>query len=293
MFGYVLPREDKLSEQEKARYRAAYCGLCRSLKLRYGFAARFLVNYDMTFLYFLLQDTENRQPERCFCPARVVCKKDCLPSDPVMEFCADMSVLLSYWKLRDAQRDGNVLHRAFAGTAIGIYKKSWQGAARKFPDANRIFAEQLERLNRLEDECCPSIDRTADAFASLLRVCADFCEEEAKRRALQVLLYHVGRYLYLADALEDLPKDNRRGSYNPLRYRYQLHDGKLSDTDKKQLLETVDASINLAASALELLPRTEDYGILKNIIYYGLPTVLSCVAEGTFRKKGNKHERSL
>ena len=74
MFGYVLTREDKLSEQEKLRYRAAYCGLCRTLKKHYGFFARFLVNYDMTFLYFLLQNEENRQMERCFCPARVICK---------------------------------------------------------------------------------------------------------------------------------------------------------------------------------------------------------------------------
>ena len=51
MFGYVLPRRDRLSEEAQARYHAAYCGLCRALKLEYGFAARFLVNYDMTFLY--------------------------------------------------------------------------------------------------------------------------------------------------------------------------------------------------------------------------------------------------
>lgn len=293
MFGYVLPREDKLSEEEKLRYRAAYCGLCRCLKLRYGFSARFLVNYDMTFLYFLLQEEKNQKPERCFCPARVVCKKNCMPSDAAMEYAADMSVLLSCWKLRDAQRDGNFGHRISAGAALRLYKKDWQKAAQKHPKENQVFAEQLERLNRLEDECCSSIDRTADAFASLLRVCAVFCADEKKRRAVQVLLYHVGRFLYLADALEDLPKDNRSGSYNPLRYRYQLQDGKLSDADKKQLLQTADASVNLAASALELLPRTDDFDILKNIVYYGLPTVLSCVAEGTFRKKGKKHERPL
>ena len=44
MFGYVLPRRDRLSEEAQVRYHAAYCGLCRALKLEYGFAARFLVN---------------------------------------------------------------------------------------------------------------------------------------------------------------------------------------------------------------------------------------------------------
>ena len=293
MFGYVLPREDRLSEQEKQRYHAAYCGLCRALKKYYGFFARFLVNYDMTFLYFLLQSEENRQMERCFCPARVVCRKDCLPADAAMEFAADMSVLLSCWKLRDARRDGNFAHRLSAGAALLLYKKSWRRAAEKHPEADRVFEQQLLQLQRLEDENCPSIDRTADAFASLLRVCAAFCQDGGKRKTTEVLLYHVGRFLYLADALEDLPKDNRSGNYNPLRYRYRLQDGTLTPEDKKQLLETADASISMAASALELLPKTEDFGILKNIIYFGLPTVLAGVAEGIFRKKGKKYERPL
>ena len=34
MFGYVLPRKDKLTPEDFRRYRAAYCGLCRSLKKR-------------------------------------------------------------------------------------------------------------------------------------------------------------------------------------------------------------------------------------------------------------------
>ena len=41
----------------------------------------------------------------------------------------------------------------------------------------------------------------------------------------------------------------------------------------------------MAASALELLPASDDDEIRKNIIYYGLPAVLHGVANGTFRKK--------
>ena len=50
----------------------------------------------------------------------------------------------------------------------------------------------------------------------------------------------------------------------------------------------MDASIGLAASALELLPPRTDGAILTNIIYYGLPAVLHSVAEGTFRKRSKK-----
>lgn len=286
MFGYVLPRRDKLSETDNARYRAAYCGLCRCLKIRYGFRARFLVNYDMTFLYFLLQEGEAKQPEHCFCPARPFCQKDCLPRDGAMDYAADLSILLSCLKLHDAKRDDGFFRRLAARLCLRLYKKPFDKAAALREDENRVFAEQLARLNALEDGHCESIDRAADAFASLLKVCAGYHKDETLRRTKELLLYHVGRFLYLTDALEDLPKDNKSGAYNPLRYRYELQDGKLMQTDREQLMETVDASVSMAASALELLPETADREILRNIIYYGLPAVLKSVSDGSFRKRG-------
>ncbi|MBQ3356558.1 MAG: hypothetical protein IJG45_05510 [Oscillospiraceae bacterium] len=286
MFGYVLPRRDKLSEAENDRYRAAYCGLCRCLKERYGFRARFLVNYDMTFLYFLLQEGQAKQPERCFCPAKPFCKKDCLPPDGVMDYAADMTVLLSCWKLRDARHDDGFFKRMAAGFCLRLYKRAFQKASAARGKENCVFAEQLARLSSLEEQRCESIDRAADAFATLLKACAGYHADENLRRMKELLLYHVGRFLYLTDALEDLPKDNRTGAYNPLRYRYRLQDGALTQADREQFMETVDASISMAASALELLPETADRAILHNIIYNGLPAVLHSVADGSFRKRG-------
>lgn len=293
MFGYVLPRRDKLSEQALERYRAAYCGLCRSLKKEYGFHARFLVNYDMTFLYFLLQGGEQKTASRCFCPTRVFCRKNCLPNDEAMRYAADMSVLLSYWKLCDAERDGRALKKLGAKSLKLVYRKAYRKASERLPEANAAFSEQLALLQTLEDAHCASVDRPADAFAKMLCGCASYVCDEKKRRALEYLLYHVGRFLYLADALEDLPKDVRSNSYNPLRYRYELTDGALSEADRAQFLQTVQASIDMAASALELLGGCAADEPVNNIIYYGLPAVLKSVADGTFRKRGKRNEGSL
>lgn len=254
--------------------------------MHYGFRARFLVNYDMTFFYFLLQSGQPKEPCRCTCPARPFCRRDCLPDDDVMRYAADLSVLLSYWKLCDAERDGRFFHRTAAKCAKRLYRRAYRRAAARLPEQNRAFEARLTALHALEDAQCAGLDRPADAFASLLSACADTAAEEAVRRPMQLLLYHVGRFLYLADALEDLPKDNRSGSYNPLRYRYELQDGALTAHDKAALIDTVEASIGMAASALELLPQTADHEIVHNIIYYGLPAVLHSVAEGTFRQKG-------
>ncbi len=291
MFGYVLPRKDKLSEAEFEQYRAAYCGLCRSLKLHYGFRARFLVNYDMTFLYFLLRGKNHEQPLRCFCPARIFCKKNCLPDDEAMHYAADMSVLLSYWKLRDAKSDGGFFKRIAASVGLWFYRKPYRKAAKRHEAENAVFETQLQTLQCLETQECTSLDRPADTFARLLGACASFVSEEKTHRIVELLLYHVGRYLYLVDALEDLPSDEKKESYNPLRYRYALEDGQLSEQDKLQFVDTVEASISLAASALELLETKDE--ILTNIIYYGLPAVLHSVANGSFRKRGKQDEGSI
>ncbi len=288
MFGYVVPRKDRLTEQQQTQYRAAYCGLCRALKLRYGFHARFMVNYDMTFLYFLLRQQRGQEYERCFCPANPFCRKNCLPADEAMGYAADICVLLSCQKLEDAAQDGGFFTKLGAKSALFLYRRAYRKAAALHPVEDQAFRECLQRLYALEQERCASIDRTADAFASLLKVCAASIDKPSRRRPMELLLYHVGRYLYLTDALEDLPKDLKKDNYNPLRYRYTTENGALSPEDKQQLIDTVDASISMAASAFELLEQGEDTQLLDNIIYYGLPSVLHSVAQGTFRKRGKK-----
>ena len=54
MFGYVVANKAGLSEQQLARYRAFYCGLCRALRTRCGQLGRMTLTYDMAFLVMLL-----------------------------------------------------------------------------------------------------------------------------------------------------------------------------------------------------------------------------------------------
>ena len=54
MFGFVTADLAGLNEQQRKRYKAYYCGLCRSLSERHGSFARFTLTYDMTFLVMVL-----------------------------------------------------------------------------------------------------------------------------------------------------------------------------------------------------------------------------------------------
>ena len=54
MFGYLTARTDLLDEERAARYKACYCGLCRSLRSRRGLPSAMTLNFDVSFLVLLL-----------------------------------------------------------------------------------------------------------------------------------------------------------------------------------------------------------------------------------------------
>ncbi len=99
MFGYVRPADGHLTAEDKSRFQAAYCGLCRSLGRRYGLAARMILNYDLAFLAMLL----SREPEcltaRCRCPAHPIRGCDALEGQDAFDTAADLSVILTWWQL--------------------------------------------------------------------------------------------------------------------------------------------------------------------------------------------------
>ena len=125
MFGYIRPRIDELKVRQAAEYPAAYCGLCRCLGKRCGMSSRFLVNYDITFLYLLLSGQgEREQAGRCFCPANPLKKKACAPMSPAMEYSADVCVILCALSLRDKVRDAKGTFIISPNTDTGVIKET-------------------------------------------------------------------------------------------------------------------------------------------------------------------------
>jgi len=282
MFGYVRPSFHQLDEGEQQRFRALYCGLCRTLGERYGTAARFILNYDFTFLAALLSRGEEGETLHKRCMAHPVAGRDYYRSDDALALAADCSVILAWWQIRDAVSDekgGKALaYRSTGAVLKGAYEK----ARSLRPDFDRCTREQLEKLRQLENEKCPSLDRAADSFACLLQGIACEVADPVKQRVLEQLLYHLGRWIYLIDAADDLEKDFQSGSYNPLIYRFSLEKGALSETDREQLVLTLDHSIRLMAAAFELW----DFGVwgpvIRSTVYEGLFCVGNAVLEGTF-----------
>ena len=95
MFGYVRPPLEDLPPEETERFRQAYCGLCHTLAKRHGLAARFILNYDFTFLAILLSQREAAPTACARCPASPLRRRSFLEADAAMELAADESVILA------------------------------------------------------------------------------------------------------------------------------------------------------------------------------------------------------
>ena len=287
MFGYVRLPQD-LPEEERNRFGRAYCGLCHTLGTRYGPAARFILNYDFTFLAILLSEKEEGPIHHGRCAAHPVHGRDRLESSPALDLAADESVILAYWQ--DGVEDHDWLHGLKYRAVSAVLEPAYRKAAALRPDFDESTRRQLRLLAELEGEHCPSIDRAADTFAILLRGAAQSVDEPVRRRVLEQIFYHLGRWVYLVDAADDLQQDAAAGNYNPVALRYGLLEGVWTEESRTGFAATLDHSIHMMATAFELW----DFGVwtpvLKSTLYTGLFRVGKAVLDGTFHGQGKKRD---
>ena len=279
MFGYVRPLRDELKCRDFDLYRATYCGLCRCMRRRFGLLAPMFLNYDFTFLALLVSPTEEHfSPCRGRCHANPFLKKYMCPESPALERAADESVILTWWQLRDKARDEG-LWKGLPARALALaLKPSYRKAARLRPDFDRAVGESLAALDRMEAEHCPSIDRPADTFATLLQAAAPKEGDAGRDRAMEQLLYHLGRWIYLIDAQDDLEEDARTGSYNPIALRFG------PEGDREAMERTLDHSRNLMCSAAQLVDFGCRWPVVENILYWGMPLVQRAVFDGSWKE---------
>ena len=262
-----------------------YCGLCHTLSRRYGQAARFILNYDFTYLAILLSSGEEGRRSEARCYTSPLKKRAYLEPDAAMELAADESVILAYWQLRDGIADHGLVSGLKYRAGAGLLEHAYRKAAALRPDFDDAVCRQLGILSELEQENDPSMDRAADSFAVLLSHAAGEVTDPVRRRILEQLLYHLGRWVYLIDAADDMKKDIAEGGYNPVSLRYGLSDGVWTPESRREFALTLDHSIHQMAAAFELW----DFGvwtpILQVTFYQGLFQVGRAVLDDTFHRK--------
>lgn len=284
-----------LPPEETERFRRAYCGLCHTLGRRYGSAARFILNYDFTYLAILLSEGEKKEVHSARCIASPIQKRDYQEPDGAMELAADESVILAYWQARDGVADHDWLHGLKYRGISAILGPAYRRAAGLRPAFDEAVRRQLALLGQMETEDCASMDRAADAFAALLSSAAGEVDDPVRRRVLEQLLYHLGRWVYLVDAADDLKKDAASGNYNPVALRFGLTDGTWTPEARREFAATLDHSVHMMTTAFELWNFGVWTPLLETTLYTGLFRVGKAVLDGTFQtqQRGMHREKSM
>lgn len=261
MFGYVLANRATLTESERHRYQSCYCGLCHAIGEDFGALQRLALSYDMTFLILVLSSLYEPQTQEAEARCAVhPLRRHSLWQNEFTHYAAAMNVALAYYQRLD---DWNDEHAPLAWAQSRLFAGSIGAISAEYPRQVEAITHSLAALRSMEEQDLQAPDQAAGAFGSLMAALFSL-REDRWTPLLQQLGEALGRYVYLLDALVDLPEDLRRGRYNPLRTRGE--DG-LTRGDFVPILRM---HLGECTDAFERLPLVQDVGLMRNILYSGV-----------------------
>lgn len=272
LFGYVKPVVGELLVKEHEFYRAVYCGICRSMKARTGALSNVTLSYDSVFLALvrmLYVPDEKIKARTARCIAHPMKKKPMLIENDAIEYTARAFSILTYYKLMDDLHDERFLKRAARASLRPILSRAKRKAS--LAELSDIAAEKLAAITLLEDERVASVDEPAHLFGELLGAVFSFGLEGEAALVTRECGYHLGRFIYAADAAEDYDEDRASGSYNP--YVVLYGGNPLTDENRESIKCALILECKKIEGAVNLMPFGTRYtveNLIKNIIYLGL-----------------------
>ena len=268
VFGCLAPLKGELKVREFEIYNAYYCAICHAVKRRYGELPRLLLSYDAVLIAMLFAALSGGGEAMSFtafrCLNNPLKMRDEAKASEAIEYAADIMVLLGWYGLQDGKLDkdqGNPVKRALTVAGEAALRRAGRRAAERLGEKARICEDCLGEQRMMEQAKTDSLDRMADPTGRLIEELMDFSGMPELSGKLREFGYHLGRYIYIIDAADDLEKDRKSGAYNPL-----LLQPETPESLKTALI--LDLA-RLGEIACEL-PLRYHKAIIDNIIYLGL-----------------------
>lgn len=260
-------------------FQSVYCGLCRTLRRRYGPAAGMLLSYDAAFLALLHMAVEEEcsgmRLRRCPYPPwrRRPC---CCGGEAALDLAADASVLLFYHKLRDARADAGFFKKLGARVLLPFFRPLYRRAAKNRPEAEKAVAAMMAEQSRVESRRSAHIDEAAQPTAAMVSALCALGAEGPQARVLARMGYFLGRWVYLMDAADDYAEDLKSGDYNVFALALRGGEG-----ERLRLMSgALNPCVDEITRAAELLGLRSHEAVLRNILYLGLPHMQGAVLYG-------------
>lgn len=177
-------------------------------------------------------------------------------------------MLAAYYKLKDDITDSRFFKRLGCRLLMPFFKHQRKKALKYgYNHLDTLFNEMLCSQQKAEqDPDCP-LDLAADPTAQLLaKVFSEEAQSDAQKRIFYEFGYNIGRWIYYADAADDIEKDRKHGNFNPF--------VKCSKADDKPYINMVlSQSLARAYDAYNLIDFVDFKGIIDNMLTKGLPIV--------------------
>ena len=260
MFGFVTANLSELSPEEKKRYNAVYCGICRQIRLRCSSFARLGLSYDMAFLALLLMslyEPEETSGDRA-CALHPIRPKKWV-DNTYIAYAADMNVALAYYKAMDDWEDDG---KRTAKWMSGVFGKNLAAIESRYPRQCAAIADCIGRMRLLEQKNCDNPDELANCFGALMAELFVY-QEDLWAPTLRKMGMALGRFVYLGDAARDFSSDRKKHKFNP-------YIAMGSEEDWPRWEQYLVLAMARCTQEFEKLPLVQDKAILDNILYSGV-----------------------
>lgn len=136
----------------------------------------------------------------------------------VTEYCADMNVILTYYKCMDDWQDE---HKPLRYAYAGILKNCGNMHMSAYPEKIQRIRNALEELSSLEKQGETDVDRVAGCSGRIMEEILAF-RKDVWESSLRRLGFYLGKFIYILDAYDDVEKDAENGNYNPFLEKYKI-----------------------------------------------------------------------
>lgn len=270
MFGYVVVNKPELKFREFDVYQSYYCGLCKTLKEKYGNLARISLNFDLNFISILLSGLY--EPETTIKESRCVIHpvhKHTLRHNECVDYAAKMTIVLTYFKCEDDWLDERKLSKQ---AYKKLLKKSYLAIKDEYPQKITKIESCLHKINDYEKQGITNLDEISKCFGEVMgEICA--YKNDEWRDELYEFGFYLGKFIYFIDAYEDIEDDLKKGTYNPFKELYK------TDLFEDKCKDVLELMISEATLAFERLPIIENAAIIRNILYGGVWTKYELVKQ--------------